>query len=110
VIGTVVGTLGMAGLQAYLVRRDTHGLEGPKMIAAVARMSAAAALLGAVSYGVWWIADDVLGRALWAQAVSVGAGVLAGSIVYAAAVWVLRVPEAKQIVDLLGGRFRRGRS
>jgi hypothetical protein len=73
-------------------------------------MSAAAAVLGAVSYGVWWIADDVLGRALWAQAVSVSAGVLAGIAVYAGAVWALGVPEAKQIVDLLGGRLRRRRS
>src|SRR5215204_7524603 len=38
VIGTVAATLAMAGLQAYLVRRDTHGLEGPRMIAAVMRM------------------------------------------------------------------------
>jgi len=107
VIGTVAATLAMAGLQAYLVRRDTHGLEGPRMIAAVVRMSAAAAMLGAVSYGVWWLADDLLGRALWAQAISVGAGVLAGSAVYAAAVWALRVPEARQIVDVFAGRFRR---
>jgi putative peptidoglycan lipid II flippase len=109
VIGTVVGTLGMAGAQAYLVRRDTHGLEGGRMIFAVVRMSAAAALLGIVSYGVWWIVDDVLGRALWAQALSVTAGVLAGSAVYAGAVWALGVPEAKQIVELFGGRFRRRR-
>src|SRR3954449_12484771 len=51
VIGTVVGTLGMAGAQAYLVRLDTHGLEGGRMISAVVRMSAAAALLGVVLYG-----------------------------------------------------------
>jgi hypothetical protein len=73
-------------------------------------MSAAAALLGAASYGVWWLADDLLGRALWAQVVSVGAGVLAGVAAYGAAVWALGVPEAKQIVDVFGGRFRRGRS
>jgi putative peptidoglycan lipid II flippase len=110
VIGTVVGTVAMAGAQAYLVRRDTHGLEGGRMISAVARMSAAAALLGAVSYGVWWIADDMLGQALWAQAVSVTAAVAAGSAVYAGSVWALGVPEAKQIVELLGGRLRRRRS
>ena len=110
VIGTVVGTLGMAGLQALLVRRDTHGLEGGRMIAALLRMTVAAALLGVVSYGVWWLADDLLGRALWAQAVAVGAGVLAGTAVYGAAVWALRVPEARQIVDVFCGRFRRRRA
>jgi hypothetical protein len=74
------------------------------------RMSAAAALLGAVSYGVWWLADDALGRALWAQAVSVTAGVLAGTATYAGAVWALGVPEAKQIVDLFADRARRRRA
>jgi putative peptidoglycan lipid II flippase len=110
VIGTVVGTLGMAGMQAYLVRRDTHGIEGGRMFSAVVRMSVAAALLGVVSYGVWWAFDNALGRALWAQAVSLSAGVAAGTGVYAATVWALKVPEAKQIVDVFGGRFRRRRS
>jgi putative peptidoglycan lipid II flippase len=109
VIGTVVATLGMAAAQAWLVRRDTGGLEGPQMAAAVVRMLAAAALMGAVSYGVWWVADDLLGRALWAQALAVTAGVTAGTVVYGAAVWMLGVPEVKQIVELFGGRLRRRR-
>ena len=107
VIGTAVGTLGMAGAQAWLVRRDTHGLEGPRTLAAVLRMLAAAALLCVVSYAVWWVLDDVLGRALWAQAVAVGGGLAAGSVAYGAVVWALGVPEARQIWDLLGGRLRR---
>jgi hypothetical protein len=36
-------------------------------------------------------------------------GVIAGSVVYGAAVWTLRVPEARQIWILLGGRLRRRR-
>jgi hypothetical protein len=54
--------------------------------------------------------DHVLGRALWAQAMSVGAGVIAGSVAYGAAVWALRVPEARQIWSLFAGRLsaRRG--
>jgi putative peptidoglycan lipid II flippase len=107
VIGTAVATLGMAAAQAWLVRRDTHGLEGPRMLAAVLRMLAAAALLCVVSYAVWWLLDDVLGRALWAQAIAVGGGVAAGSLAYGAVVWLLRVPEARQIWDLFGGRLRR---
>jgi putative peptidoglycan lipid II flippase len=109
VIGTVVGTLGMAAAQAWLVRRDTGGLEGARMASAVARMTAAAALMAVVLYAVWWGLDDVLGRALWAQAAAVGIAVTAGVVAYGAAVWMLRVPEAKQIADLLGGRLRRRR-
>jgi putative peptidoglycan lipid II flippase len=109
VIGTVVGTLGMAGAQAFLVRRDTHGLEGPQMISAVLRMSIAAALMAGACYGAWWVVDGIVGTALWAQAVSVTAGVTAGAVVYGAVVWALGVPEVKQIVDVFGGRFRRRR-
>ena len=107
VIGTVVGTLGLASLQAYLVRRDTNGLEGARMVAALTRIAAAATLMGFVLYGVWWVADDVLGRALWAQILAVGGAVVAGAGAYGAAIWALRVPEARQIAALLGGRLRR---
>jgi putative peptidoglycan lipid II flippase len=109
VIGTVVGTLGMAGMQAFLVRRDLGGLEGPQMFSAIARMSIASVLLGFVSYGVWYGLDQVLGEALWAQAVSVGGGVIAGTVAYGAAVWALRVPEARQIWAIFAGRLRRSR-
>ena len=51
--------------------------------------------------------DDVLGRSLAAQAASLGAGILAGVAVYAAAVTLLRLEEARQIARLLGGRLRR---
>jgi putative peptidoglycan lipid II flippase len=109
VIGTVIGTLAMSSAQAWLVRRDTHGLEGARTLAALLRMLVGAALLGAVSYGAWWLLDDLLGRALWAQIVSVGTGVGLGAAVYGAAVWVLGVPEARQIWNLFGGRLRRRR-
>ena len=110
VIGTVVGTLGMASMQALLVRRDTHGLEGARMAAAIARISAAAVVMGFVLYGVWWTVDQALGRALWAQIVSLGVAIVAGALVYAGAVWVMRVPEARQIAGIFGGRLRRRRA
>jgi putative peptidoglycan lipid II flippase len=110
VIGTVVGTLGMAGMQAFLLRRDIGGLEGPVMLAAFTKIAAASALLGVVSYGVWWVLNDLLGESLAAQIVSVGGGVLTGVVAYGAAVWAMRLPEAVQIWNLFAGRLRRGRS
>jgi putative peptidoglycan lipid II flippase len=107
VAGTVIGTVGMASAQAWLLRRDTNGLDGARTLAAVLRMLAAGALLGAVAYGGWWLLDDLLGRALWAQVVSVGAGVTLGSAAYGLVVWALRVPEARQIWNLFGSRLRR---
>ena len=110
VLGTVVGTVGMALAQAWLVRRDTGGVEGTRIIAALARMLAAAAAMGAVAYGVWWLVDDLVGRSLIAQIASVGAGTLAGTAVYGAVVWALRVPEARQIAQLFAGRLARRRA
>ena len=63
---------------------------------------AAAALLGAVAYFTWKGLDDALGRSLAGQAVSVLTSIAAAFAVYAGAVWVLRVPEARQIPRLLG--------
>jgi putative peptidoglycan lipid II flippase len=60
-----------------------------------------------VSYAVWYGLDQALGRSLAMQIVSLGVGILAGIGVYAAAVWALRVEEARQVARLLGARFRR---
>jgi len=108
VIGTVVGTTGMALAQFYMLRPDLHGVEGGRTLLAGIRMVLAAALLGAVSYGIWWLLDDALGRGLLGQIVSLGTGILAGSAVYAAIVWALRMPEGRQVATLLPARFRRG--
>jgi len=108
VIGTVVGTTGMALAQFYMLRPDLHGVEGGRTLLAGIRMVLAAALLGAVSYGIWWLLDDALGRGLLGQIVSLGTGILAGSAVYAAIVWALKMPEGRQVATLLPARFRRG--
>ena len=108
VIGTVVGTVGMALAQFWYLRPDLGGVEGGPTVAAVARMLAAAAALSGVAYAFWWGLDDVLGGALWAQAVSVGGAILGGTVTYACAVWLLRIEEADQIVRLVRGRFGRG--
>ena len=107
VIGTVVGTVGMALAQAWYLRPDLGGVEGAQTLNAVIRMLAAAALLAGVAYGTWWAIDEAIGAAIWSQAVSVGAAIVAGTAAYAAAVWLLRIEEARQIVRLAGSRFGR---
>jgi len=105
VIGTVAGTLVMTVAQGWLLRSELGGVEGARALAAGARMLAASALLAAAAYGAWYGLDDLLGRTLPAQAVSVVAAITAGAAIYAGAVWVLGVPEARQIRALLpGGR------
>jgi putative peptidoglycan lipid II flippase len=102
----VVGIVVMCVAQSAIRRRDLGGVEGTKLVSAGVRMLAAAALLGAVSYGVWYGLDEALGRGLLAQIVSVLAAVAAGFAIYAAVVWALRVPEADQIRRLLVTRGR----
>jgi putative peptidoglycan lipid II flippase len=109
VIGTVAGNVGMMLGQAWGLRRLLDGsLEGRRTLIAGAQMTAAAALLGAVAYGVWRGLDELLGRALLAQVVSVGAALVAGGLVYVAVVLALRIEEGRQIRTLLAGRLRRG--
>jgi putative peptidoglycan lipid II flippase len=107
VLGSVAGTIVMAALQAWYLRRDLRGIEGGLMLSATIRILVASAALAGVSYLVWELLDDALGRALVAQAVSLGAAIVAGIAVYAAAVWAMRLDEARQIARLLGGRLRR---
>jgi putative peptidoglycan lipid II flippase len=76
------------------------------VLGALVKITAAAAALGAVAYVVWWGLDDILGRGLVAQIVSVGTALGAGTMVYAGLVLLLRVPEAAQIERLVLGRFR----
>jgi putative peptidoglycan lipid II flippase len=106
VLGTVVGTIVMCVSQGLLLRRELHGIEGGRTLAAGLRMLLAAALLGGVAYGVWYGLDSALGRSFLAQAVSVLTALAAGFAVYAAAVWAMRVPEAHQIKRLLMSRGR----
>jgi putative peptidoglycan lipid II flippase len=107
VLGSVAGTLVMASSQAWILRKDLHGIEGGKTLRAVIRMLLATALLAGVSYGVWYGLDRLLGRGLVMQIVSLGTGILAGFAVYAFTVTRLRVEEAHQIRDLVMSRIRR---
>jgi len=104
VIGTVAGTLVMTGAQGWLLRGELGGIDGARTVAAVARMLVAVTVLAAVAYLTWWGLDELLGRGLLAQIVSVGLGIAAGLGAYAAGVWALRIPEARQVGRLLPGR------
>jgi len=108
VLGTVAGTVVMCVLQGLMLRPDLGGVEGRRTLGAAFLMLLAAVPLAAAAYGVWDGLDSLLGQSFPAQAVSVLGGIAAGLAVYAAAVWALRVPEARQIRRLLVSRGRSG--
>jgi putative peptidoglycan lipid II flippase len=107
VLGTVVSTMAMTFGQAAFLRHRTGGLELPRTIDATLKILVASAIVAVVAYGTWYGLDQALGRSLLAQLISVGGAITLGSAVYAAAVLAMRVPEARQIVDLFAQRFRR---
>ena len=107
VLGTVASTAAMTAGQAYYLRRRIGSLQLATTLNVAARVVLAAAALGAVAYGTWYALDQALGRSLAAQIVSVGTALAAGSAVYAALVLAMRIPEARQILELFTRRLRR---
>ncbi len=108
VIGTVVATVGMTIAQGALLRTDLRGIDGLRTLGAVARMLGAGGVLVVVAYAAWTALDAALGRSLAGQAASLAVAIGAGGLVYSIGVWLLRVPEARQIAGLV--RARAGRS
>jgi putative peptidoglycan lipid II flippase len=107
VVGTAASSAAMTVAQMYFLRHALHGrLEGRRTAIVVAQLTCASALLAGVAYVIWRLLDSALGRGLFGQIVSVGAGLTVGGLVYASAVHALRIPEARQIEHLLVGRLR----
>ena len=108
VLGSVAGTLTMAVLQGYKLSGLLGGIEGRRTLAQMAKMLVAGAALAAVSYAAWYVLDDLLGRSLPAQTVSLFVAMGLGGLAYAGAVLGLRIREAHQIRRIVGERFGRG--
>jgi putative peptidoglycan lipid II flippase len=104
VIGTVAGTVAMCVAQAWILRGELGGVEGAQTLRSGLLMLIAAAMLGVVAYATWYGLDAGLGRDLVAQVVAVLGALVVGFATYAAAVWSLGVPEARQIRRLLVSR------
>jgi putative peptidoglycan lipid II flippase len=110
VVGTGASSAAMTLAQMHFLRRELHGrLEARRTAVVVVQLIGASALLAGAAYGTWRLLDAALGRGLFGQVASVGAGLTVGAFVYASAVHLLRIPEARQIERLLAGRvLRRG--
>ena len=105
VAGTGIGTTVAVVAQAVILRREFDGLELRRLFSTAARITIAAAALAGVSWMVWDVLDQALGRGLLGQIVSLSAGLAAGGVVYVAVAKLLRVAELEQMSRLL---LRRG--
>jgi putative peptidoglycan lipid II flippase len=100
VAGTAIATAASVAAQAVVLREALGRLELGRLLWTTVRVLIASAALAAVSFGVWDVLDHALGRGIGGQIASLGVGLLAGALVYAAAITLLRIPEAQQIWSL----------
>jgi putative peptidoglycan lipid II flippase len=106
VLGTTISNVALVLAEAVLLRRALGGFQTAETLTTVAQILVGSVILALVAYGVWWALDNALGRSLPGQIFSVGAALVAGSAAYAGVVLGLKIPEARQIVQLFAGRLR----
>jgi putative peptidoglycan lipid II flippase len=104
VASTAIATVASVVVQAAILRRMLDGLELGRLLDTGLRITAAAAALAAVSFGVWDVLDGALGRGLVGQIVSLGTALGLGGLVYVGTARLLRIAELEQIMRLVRRR------
>jgi putative peptidoglycan lipid II flippase len=102
---TLVNVAGTAVL-LVLLRRRLRRIELGAIVDSVGRIVAASAALAAVSFGVWYGLDRLLGGSFGAQLISVAAALGAGLAVYFLACRAIKVREMDALLALRE-RFKR---
>jgi putative peptidoglycan lipid II flippase len=108
VIGTAIANAVMTWLQLTRLRLGLGGrVDGRQTLMITLRILVACAIAAAVARGLWVLFDHLLGVSLAAQIVSIGIALVVAVALYARLVLAMRVPEARQIEELVVGRLRR---
>jgi putative peptidoglycan lipid II flippase len=107
-LGTAITALLNAAAQLWLLRRETHGIDGARLASTAGRVAVAATVMAAVAWG----ANELLtrlwpGQSLPLQMVRLGSSIGLAMATLAASAHLLRIPEFGEARDLLRGRFRR---
>jgi putative peptidoglycan lipid II flippase len=92
----------IAGTAAFIVvfRRRVGGMDGRALMRSYSLILLASAIAAGVAAGVWYLLDDLLGRSLPAQIVTVGSGLAAAVAVYLVCARLLRIPELRILLSL----------
>jgi putative peptidoglycan lipid II flippase len=101
VAATALATAASVVAQVLILRVVLHGLELGRLLDAAARIVVASAALAAVSYAIWDLLDQALGRGLLGQIISLGSGLALGGLVYIGAAKLLRIAELAQVMRLI---------
>jgi len=107
-LGTSITALINATLQLWLLRREISGLEGPRIMASLVRVIAAAAVMGAITWGTHIGLHHVMpGGSFVLQATRLFITITLSLATLVAAAQLLRIPEFGEARDLIIGRLRR---
>ena len=109
VIGTAVANVVMTWLQIRRLRTGFGGrLDLGQTVMITTRILVASVITGVIAWVVHRLADGALGHgSVLGQIVAVGLAVAAAGAFYVWAVTVMRIPEARQIQDLVLARLGR---
>lgn len=80
------------------------GVDARRVAWSAVRSIVALIPMAGVSYWVWYGFDLGLGRSWWAQIISLGLAYAMGGVTYCAAAWAMRMPEVREMVDIVRRR------
>ena len=107
-LGTSITALLNASVQLWLLRREISGIDGARIAASALRVVAAAAIMGAVTWGLHhWLLRVLPGGSFVLQASRLLVTITASMAALVAAAQVLRIPEFTEARDLVVGRLKR---
>jgi putative peptidoglycan lipid II flippase len=101
-LSTAIVTTTNALVLMVLLRRQVGLLHMTEVAGEAARIVVATIYCTAAAFGVWWPLDQILGRSLPAQIVSVGLALSAGGAAYLAAARILQLSDVEVLVALAG--------
>ena len=102
-LANLAGTVALV----FVLRRRIGRIDLAETLRALARVTAAAAVLGAVAYPTWRALDEALGRGFGGQLGSLVTALVAGLAAYLISCRLLGVRELEALLSLRA-RFRRG--
>ena len=101
VAATAIATSVSVFAQGVILRRELNGLEIGSLIDGAIRIAIGSLVLAGVTYAVWSGLDSALGEGTLGQLAAVGGGLVAGGLSYLGVILALRVPEARQIINVV---------
>ena len=104
-LSTAIVTTTNALVLMVLLRRQVGRLHLTEVAGEGARIVVATVYCTAAAFGVWWPLDQILGRSLPAQIVSVGLALTAGGAAYLAAGRILQLTDM-EVIGALTDRLR----